>query len=199
VGTKYAVTICEPLNFLNDFAETDQLSADVVKKKTEGYLVRVWAGAKINPDAKTFDELRFKVYTIASFAKLLVTLPTTSTVIEGHIKRAFYVVRNVLRLLEHDIPSDDPTDFGWSLNKEEGVLLPDKCLKCLPDHKLKICKCQAECERNCPFKKTILNRVVFCHKKRESIVRTDISKKLILVTFFITFGLPHLYMFEVYI
>ena len=51
------------------------------------------------------------------------------------------------------MPSDDPTDFGWSLNKD-GVLLPDKCLKCVPDHKLEICKCQAGCERNCPCKKT---------------------------------------------
>ena len=33
VGTKHALTVFEPLYFLNDFAEVDQLSAEMVKKR----------------------------------------------------------------------------------------------------------------------------------------------------------------------
>lgn len=54
VGTKYAATVCEPLKFLGDFAESDDLSADAMTK-TEEYLVRVWVGARSNPEVTTFD------------------------------------------------------------------------------------------------------------------------------------------------
>ena len=99
VGTKYAATVCEPVRYLGDFAESDEFSADVMTK-TEEYLVRVWAGAKSSPDALTFDELRFKMYTRSASAKPLSSLPATSSVMHGHISRAFCVVGNILQLLE---------------------------------------------------------------------------------------------------
>ena len=99
VGTKYAATVCEPLKFLGDFAESDDLSADAMTK-IEECLVRVWVGARSNPEVTTFDELRYKVYTRATSAKPLSSLPATSAVMRGHITRAFYVVRNILQPLE---------------------------------------------------------------------------------------------------
>ena len=103
------------------------------------------------------------------------------------IRRAFYVVRNILQLLERDSLSPDPTDCGWTLNKE-GFLLPDKCLKSVPDAKLIVCKCQAGCERNCSCKRAKQYCVVFCHKKQ----RTDCQNRHVWMLIFVMFMISNM-------
>ncbi len=79
VGTKHAALSCEPEKFLTDFAESDQLTLEVVQK-TEAYLVRVWAGAKSKPESRTFNNLRVELHIKATNAEA----PGSPT---PHIKR----------------------------------------------------------------------------------------------------------------
>ena len=125
-------------------------------------------GARSNSEVTTFDELRYKVYIKATSVKPLCTLPAKSAVMRGNITRAFYVVRNILQLLERDSFSSDPTDYGLSLNKD-GIIIPRSVSKSVSDAKLIICKCQAGCERNCPCKRAKQYCVAFCHKKQRII------------------------------
>ena len=166
IGTKHASLSCEPQKFLADFAESNQLTEEVVQKAEE-YLVHVWAGAKSKPESRTFDQLRVECHIRATTPKPLEALPPTSSVIRGHIQRAFFVVRNVLCLLGDPHSAPDPTNYGWVMDND--ILLPAKCLNSLPHGKLVICKCMVKCNtKRCPCKKAGQNCVIFCHKQQES-------------------------------
>ena len=60
--------------------------------------------------AKKFDELRIMVKKGKAIG--LDQLPPTSSVIRGHIQRAYFDIRNYITPLE-DPPQLDPLDFGW--------------------------------------------------------------------------------------
>ena len=121
IGTKHAAFVTKPEEYLADFAEHRELSKkDSIQAKT--FLVKVWASAKSITKARSFDDLRLEQYLGSKAAKTFESLPPSSSVIHGHIRRAFYVVRRVMFLLDDSHEDLDPTDFGMNNN-----LLPDKC------------------------------------------------------------------------
>ena len=63
----------------------------------ERYLVKVWAGARSNTTADTFDKFRHDGYLNG---KALTDLPPTSTALCGNIGWCFCVIRNAITLLE---------------------------------------------------------------------------------------------------
>ncbi|MES9879867.1 MAG: hypothetical protein ABW185_03200 [Sedimenticola sp.] len=52
IGTKLAAMHCSPIAYLDEFAERDELQEKEISQ-VEEYLVRVWAGARSQPSAKT--------------------------------------------------------------------------------------------------------------------------------------------------
>lgn len=154
IGTKHGALAADPVSFLTNFGETDNLT-DADAEYLEKYLVKVWS-----PKAKadTFDELRYEYYH-NNLNKSLATLPPTSSVIGGHIQRTFFSVREAVTLLDHST-SLHPTDYGWE--ESDGILLPSKHLKQLPDFLLTICGC-TYCKTNrCKCKKANLSCCAFC-------------------------------------
>ncbi len=126
VGTKHAALVCRPAMLLSSFGEYPVLS-EAELHQAELYLVRVWAGATSKTTATTFDQLRLDVHRHSVVG--LEGLPPTSSVIRGHLKRSFYVIRNALTLLA-DTSQLDPLDYGWI--NQNGSLLPLKSLKTGP-------------------------------------------------------------------
>ena len=154
IGTKHGALAADPLSFLTDFGETDNLS-DTDAQNLEKYLVKVWS-TKAQVD--TFDELRYEDYH-KNLNKSLATLPPTSSVIEGHIQRTFLAVREAVTLLDQRV-SLEPTDYGWE--ESDGVLVPSKHLKPLPDVLLTVCGCKHCKTKRCKCRKANLNCCVFC-------------------------------------
>jgi hypothetical protein len=56
IGAKYAAFISDPIKFLDNFAESKSLSADMLKS-VEHYWVRVWCGAGRRTASQTSDQL----------------------------------------------------------------------------------------------------------------------------------------------
>ena len=160
VGTKHAALVCRPERFLSSFGESPVLSeADL--HQAEQYLVHVWAGARSKPTATTFDQLRLDIHRHAVVG--LEELPPTSSVIWGHLRRAFYVIRNVLTLLT-DASQLDPFDYGWI--NQDGMLLPLESLKPIPAKMLSLCGCGGKCNsKRCSCKAADVMCVTYCHKK----------------------------------
>lgn len=159
IGTKHAALDCNPLPGLSQFAEAHILTESEILLAEE-YLVRVWVGARSKNHTKTFDELRAIVKNTSS--KGLDGLPPTSSVVRGHLKRCFYVLRNALTLLGN--PSNlDPTDYCWF--EQDGTFLPEKCMKEFSETLLKLCTCGGKCEtKKCSCMKLGMKCVVYCHK-----------------------------------
>ena len=67
----------------------------------------------------------------SEITKALVNLPPTSSIIRNHILRSFFVIRNVLNLLNDQVAILNPIDHGWFA--EDGVLLTVKGLKPVSD------------------------------------------------------------------
>ena len=159
VGTKHAALVCQPMSLIN-FAETNSLAeADI--RDVERYLVRLWEGARSNTTADTFDDLRYNCYLKG---KSLNELPPTSSVICGHIRRCFFVIRNAITLLETNVTMD-PQDFGWT--NVSGVLVPERFLRHLPADILVLCQCTGKCNSRCKCRSSDSNCVHFCHKGNE--------------------------------
>ena len=134
VGTKHAALVSKPVYPLSNFDESPVLS-DADLYMAEQNLVQVWSGARSKPNSKTFDELRFEVQKKSILG--LDALPPTSSVIVGHLKRAFYVTRNALTLLVPEPIALDLLSYGWF--NQDGTLLPLKCLEAIPVNFLSIC------------------------------------------------------------
>ena len=96
IGTKHASLACDSQKFLDDFAESNQLTEEVVQKAE--YIVHVWAGAKSKPESRPFDQDRFECHIRVRTTKQMEphTTPSkhthTSSVILGHIQKSFVVV-----------------------------------------------------------------------------------------------------------
>ena len=95
IGTKHASLSCDPHRYISDFAESHTLSEEVAQKAEED-LVCVWAGAKSKPESRTFDQLRVEFHIRSTTPKPLECLHPTSSVIHGHIRRYFFIVRIVM-------------------------------------------------------------------------------------------------------
>ena len=146
--------------FLSSFGEFPALS-ETDMQLAEQYLVHVWAGARSMPNAATLDQLRLEVHKHSTHG--LDELPPTSSVIRGHLMRAFYVVRNFLTLLAGAIQLD-PIDYGWI--NHDGRLLPKKCLKSIEANILSVCGCSGKCtSMRCSCKAAGVMCVIYCHKK----------------------------------
>jgi len=61
VETKHAAVVCDPVQYLTNFGETDTLSDQDIPL-AEKYLVRVWARARSTTTAEAFDQLRGGLY-----------------------------------------------------------------------------------------------------------------------------------------
>ncbi len=92
VDTKQAALLAKPVQFLSEFAEGPDMP-DAGFKLAEEYLVLVWAGSQSKTQSKTFDALRYEVRKTSSVP--LDRLPPTSSVIQMHLRRAFYMVREI--------------------------------------------------------------------------------------------------------
>ena len=166
IGTKHAAITCEPEKYLADFGESGDLTEETVRK-VEEYLVRVWTGAGRKTYCQSFDELRLENHIKNTTPKPLSHLPPTSSVIQSHIQRSFFIVHNVHNLLNDHGPVLEPTNYGWFC--DDGALLPVKGLKPLPAEMLTLCKCGSKCDtKRCSCRKAGLVCVLFCHKSQVS-------------------------------
>lgn len=131
--------MAKPVQFLSAFAVGPDMS-DACFKLAEEYLVLVWAGSRSKAQSKTFDALRYEVRRTSSVT--LDHLPLASSVIEMHLRRAFYMVREAVTLLNRDTPSN-PTDFGWAV--KDDMLVPQQHLLCISSPVLVVCNCTGKC------------------------------------------------------
>ncbi|MES9880567.1 MAG: hypothetical protein ABW185_06755 [Sedimenticola sp.] len=163
IGTKLAAMHCSPIEYLEAFAERDELQEKEISH-VEEYLVRVWAGARSKPTAKTFDQLRLEVHINASTPTAMTNMPPTSSVVRGHITRSYYVIRGVVGREGCRL---DCCQYGWESNG--GTLKPSKCMKPLPTNMLSTCKCSGMCDTmRCQCKKSGVKCVIYCHKSQGS-------------------------------
>ena len=143
IGTKHAPFTCELQKYLHSFAESDELS-DVSVKIVEEYLVRVWIGARRKTSCKTFDRARLESHINSVTPKALAQLPPTSSVIQNHIQRAFFSIRNVLNMMTDCTSKLFAMDYGWF--SDGGIILPVKGLKPVPENLMVLCKCGGKCD-----------------------------------------------------
>ena len=160
VGTKNAALFFDPVSSLSIFGESPILS-ELELTEAEQYLVKCWYGVRSTTAAKTFNELRLQVKTTT--VTELHQYPPTSSVIRGHLKRCYYIVRNAITLLGDNLQLD-PCDYNWK--ELDGVMVPEKCLNPLPDGVLKLCGCATMCDsKKCYCKRMDKRCVIYCHKK----------------------------------
>ena len=132
VGTKHAAMASDPVEYLTNFGNADTLTEQDIAL-AEKYLVRVWAGARSSTTADTFDELKVENY--SSSRAGIDSLPPTSSVIRGHIKRGAFLVHRACHLLDTAKEQEArlaPIEHGWE--EHFGTLLPSECdsTMCLP-------------------------------------------------------------------
>ena len=164
IGTKHAALVCNPVMYLSGFAEADEVSCAEIWQAEE-YLVKVWVGARSTTACRTFSQLRLEEYTSAKSSKSLDSLPPTSSVVLGHLKRAHCILRSLIKILDRE-PYDliDYTNHGWVWDC--GVLLPDQCLNPLQTNKTLTCYCKGKCKnRRCVCRRENEVCTIFCHKK----------------------------------
>jgi hypothetical protein len=168
VGTKNAAIATDPVRYLMNFGETDSLS-EQDETLAEKYLVRVWVGVRSKTTAETFHQLRVEYYSRAKAG--IDSLPPTSYVIRGHIRRAAFLVYKACHLLgatsQQRQDNLEPLEHGWE--QHFGTLLPSKCMKPLPPTLLTICKCAGKCDtRRCGCRSAGVSCVTFCHGKADN-------------------------------
>jgi len=161
VGTKHSALSCFPNTHLGEHPTLCEENIELAEK----YLVQVWSG-RSRTSSETFDELRLEIYK-GSVVKALDNLPPTSSVIRGHLTRSFYVIRNVLTLLDVLQPAGlDPCDYGWE--HKSGFLIPKQYLLPMPANILVTCNCAKHCTtRQCKCRTEEKICTEFCHKKNK--------------------------------
>ena len=98
----------------------------VFVKKAEEFLVKV---KRKNSDCTTFNQLRAWFYTHADRFSVE-DLPATSSSIQLHILRAFYIVYTHTHCLDRDAFKLDPLLFGYE--EQDDLLMPAKVKILLP-------------------------------------------------------------------
>ena len=145
IGTKNAAITANPVHYLARFGETDCLS-DEDEHFAEEYLVHVCAGARTKTKARTFDQLREERYSRGLAG--IDSLPPTSSVVQGHIRRAAFLVHKACTLLlAYSQQREDylkPLKHGWA--QHFGVLIPSTFMRSLPTALLTLCKCNEKCD-----------------------------------------------------
>ncbi|NQY43710.1 MAG: hypothetical protein HRT87_10240 [Legionellales bacterium] len=154
VGTKAAALKAKPDEYLMEFGEAEEMTYDSFRK-AEIYLVKVLHSSS---SCETFDELRFDMYVNKKTS--LADLPPTSSSIQGHLQRCYFVIRQCLSLLDGNFEKE-PNDYGWELN--DGVMLPCKCLLPMPEHFTARCTCKnKKCTGRCKCKGNVTACTEFC-------------------------------------
>ena len=159
LGTKLGALAAMPEMYLKDFG-TKELDDQQIAKAEE-YLVNV---VKRNTGARTFDELRFNL--ISEQLDVMDLPPTSYSIVNGHIRRWWFLTKKLSSLLDDTDFSLDPNDHGWEV--VDGHLLPQKHLLQVPEHLTKICGCQGStnekrCKsQRCSCKKKGLSCASFC-------------------------------------
>ena len=160
IGTKHAAYIMDPIKYLKSIGETP-FPSPAEMAKAEEFLVRVYAGARATPVARTFDGLRLEKY--ASGKVGINELPPTSHVIHAHIRRGVFLIYKVCNSLNPDAQELDP--MAYCFEKLFGVLVPMKSLNPLPEKMTKTCTCSGKCgDKRCTCVSLGNKCVLFCHK-----------------------------------
>ena len=161
IGTKHAAYLMDPLKYLQTFGENPRPSPAEIAL-VEEYLVRVYAGIRNKPIAKTFDELRLEKYVSGKVG--INDLPPTSHTVHAHIHRGAFLIYKVCNLLNPDAHELDPT--AYCFEKMFGILVPMKSLNPLPERMTKTCQCGGKCgDKRCQCVSCGRKCVLFCHKK----------------------------------
>ena len=140
IGMKKASLKADPTN-LKDFGKTVILDDEQIKT-AEQYLVNVSSSTK--GKVSTFDELRVLTYKRTGSALNLP--PTSASVINGHIKRWWYLLKinSILLNPNRDSVMHNPLDYGWE--DQEGDWYAKKELDLIPDELCNTCKCKTGCK-----------------------------------------------------
>ena len=161
IGTKLAALRSKPLTYLSNFGESPVYS-DVDFAMAEEYLVHVWNGVRSKTIATTFNQLRLQTH-FKSTVVAVNQLPPTSSVIQEHLKRSFFVVRNAVTILTPANNPLEPLNYGWII--KSNYLLPVKKLKPLPNDIIVLCGCNGKCTSNrCSCFLEGQKCVIYCHK-----------------------------------
>ena len=153
IGTKAAAVKARPELYLQHFGE--EPLRETALQQAEKYLVKV---IDFKSNCETFDELRYKVYTLKG--KTLNLLPPTSTALSAHLQRCHYFVNMCLSLLQFNTFNLQPNNYGWSV--VNGMLIADKNLYSLPNEYLTKCGCKTSCTRNCGCQRRGLICTEYC-------------------------------------
>ena len=160
IGTKHAAYIMNPVKYLETIGETP-LPSPAEIGKAEEYLVRVYAGARNTPIARTFDGLRLEKYVSGKVG--INELPPTSHAVHAHIRRGVFLIYNICNALNPEAQKLDPE--AYCFEKLFGILVPKKSLNPLPDTLTKTCNCAGKCsDKRCPCVSNARKCVLFCHK-----------------------------------
>lgn len=155
VGTKYSALKANPINFLLNFGRHIPADSDSFRL-AENYLIQV---LKLGSTSTTFDQLRLELLRHSNTASLL-SLPPTSCSLNGHLKRSFFMVYTCASVLNSSA-SLSPENYGWSVD-EEGTVLPDPCMNCIPERVLVTCACKKKCGRRCRCISNFVCCIDFC-------------------------------------
>ena len=158
-GTKLSALKANPLQYLQNFAETDNIG-DHDFALAEEYLVKVWNGVRGNTSSRTFDQLRLERDTQKSITPLE-KFPPTSSAVREHLRRGFFLVRKALMLLTSNESGLSPVHYGWYIDNDK--LLPSKGMKKFNDELLVVCDCKGKCTRRCKCFRAGQKCVIFCH------------------------------------
>ena len=89
----------------------------------------------------------------------LVELPPTSSTINGHLERSYYVVNMCINLLNGK-ELLNPLDYSW--RETPGGLLPNKRELTLPLEYTITCSCKSACSGRCKCVKNEVMCTIFC-------------------------------------
>ena len=159
IGNKVAALKAEPEKYLCKFGRSLPPSAKCLELAEE-YLVKV---VKLGSRSKTFDTLRFEIMNLKSLHSCK-ELPCTSSSLQGHLKRSFYMVYSYSTVLNAEEPLD-PTDFGWTYNADDSLLTPDASINELPEDVVSTCTCKSCSTRRCKCLRKFISCTTFCKCK----------------------------------
>ena len=139
VGTKKSALLAKPESNLTTFGESGIIDEHQLNE-AENYLVQVFnsRSQKSILGQDTFDEERVKVWKATN--SVLNLPPTSHSIREGHIRRWWFIYKQLSNLLNPGEYSFlRPQDYGWDLL--DGDIIPQKCLNLVPEKFAKICGC----------------------------------------------------------
>ena len=157
-GTKSAALKAEPEQFLMDFGSSASLlELPDTCNRAERFLVRL---LKKDDSCQTMNEYRAFLYHHKKNATLA-ELPPSSSSLQQHILRSFYVVNKLTTILERHAIKLTPTDFGYDM--ADDIILPCHGLKLLPEKYAVSCNCGKCATSRCTCRGHELSCCEFCN------------------------------------